>query len=756
MAVSCTIPKKFQKGKPFVYKTTIDIDANLPNSERQKLREGLEIQLDDSLKVRSVIAIGFPSLFYNRISKPPVFDTLAIERSKTFMTAGLSARGYFDPTITDTFSIDTVGEQMRAKIRFNVVPGKQLKFDSISYELSSPGLQQLVLASRDQSLVKKGEPYSIQVISAELDRMLVIFRDNGYYKLAKEDFTAEQDTVLAALIDPTLDPFEQVRLLEELNKKRQNPTIKVAFKQRPPRDSSHLNQYYIGKVNVFPDMENIDDTTTTNKQHVLYDSYNFYFNSRKFRRSYLARNILLRKDSLYKQSNYFSTVNSFNNAGAWQQVDIELKERYDSTVSLLDADIQLFPARRQSVNIDFETSRNAGDYLTTGQLFGIGLNLGMLNRNAFREAIQSSTNLRFGIELGKDIIQTLQVSGSQNFYIPRFVLPFRVKNEKKFIAPKTIINIGAAYTSRKDLFDVRSGNASLSYEWTKRNHTWRYYPLNVEYTDVLKKPPFDTLEQKIPYLKIAFNNGLIISQILSYTTGKATEDNIWIFKAQIEESGGLFGMIKRLEEGALRRFVKGDVEFKYLINNPNKKSVWAFRAFGGYGYSYGRTGSEPEYALPFFKAYFGGGPYSMRAWQVRQLGPGHNNYYDTVRAGEQTGIDRFGDIKLECNVEYRFNLFTLWGVKVKSALFTDIGNIWTRSTFGDEKFKGSDFQIGNFYRDLAIGGGTSLRIDFDFFLIRLDWAYKLKDPLYSDENAGWFRKLNIDSGQLQFGIGYPF
>ena len=749
MAASCTIPKKYQKGKAFVYKTNIDINANMPISDKQALKNGLENQLDDSLKVRSVLAIGFPALFYNKLSKPPVFDSLSISRSKTFMTALLNSKGYFGPSITDTFTIDTVRDQMRVKVRFVVNPGKQLKLDSVAYNITTPELQQLALQSIEKSLLKKGEPYSIQRISAELDRLLTIFRDNGYYKIAKEDLYVEQDTVLAALIDPTLDPFEQLRLLEELKKKREKPTINLYVKQNVPRDSTHLNKFYIGAVNVHPDMENIDDTATASKQKATLNRYTFYYNTRKFRRSFLARNISLRPDSLYKQSDYFNTVNSFNNAGAWQQVDIDLKERYDS-LSILDAEIRLFPARKQSMNIDFETSRNAGDYLTTGQLFGIGLNLGLLNRNAFREAVQSSSNVRFGIELGSKFIQTLQANASQNFYVPRFILPFKIKNEKKLIAPKTIVSIGAAYTNRKDFFEVRSANASISYEWTQKNHTWRYYPLNVEYTDVNKKDAFRKLEDSIPSLKTAFNNGLIISQVLSYTTGQAVGTKLWLFQARLEESGALFGLIDRLERGALRRFIKADVEYKHLLDQP--KSTWAFRIFGGYGYSYGRTGNEPETSLPFFKAYFGGGPYSMRAWQVRQLGPGSNTYYDTT----QSGIDRFGDVKLEGNIEYRFNIATIAGVKLKSALFVDMGNIWTRTKVADEKFSGSEFRVENLYKDLAIGGGTSLRLDFDFFLLRLDWAYKLKNPFYANESNGWFHKLQIDSGQLQFGIGYPF
>ncbi len=46
---------------------------------------------------------------------------------------------------------------------------------------------------------------------------------------------AEHDTVVAALIDPTLDPFEQFELLDSLSKKKREPTINIVFKQRVPK-----------------------------------------------------------------------------------------------------------------------------------------------------------------------------------------------------------------------------------------------------------------------------------------------------------------------------------------------------------------------------------------------------------------------------------------------------------------------------------------------------------------------------------------
>jgi outer membrane protein insertion porin family len=107
-------------------------------------------------------------------------------------------------------------------------------------------------------------------------------------------------------------------------------------------------------------------------------------------------------------------------------------------------------------------------------------------------------------------------------------------------------------------------------------------------------------------------------------------------------------------------------------------------------------------------------------------------------------------------MEYRFGLGTLFGVKVKSAVFADVGNIWYRNNLGDPELNDAVFHLYNLYRDLAVAGGTSLRFDFDYFMIRFDWAYKLKNPVYSDVNYGWFQHLSLNQGQFQLGIGLPF
>jgi outer membrane protein assembly factor BamA len=231
------------------------------------------------------------------------------------------------------------------------------------------------------------------------------------------------------------------------------------------------------------------------------------------------------------------------------------------------------------------------------------------------------------------------------------------------------------------------------------------------------------------------------------THGIATD----FFTLSGESSGFFLGFIKSLNDGALWRFVRGNAE--YRRHWDWRTTELAFRLFAGGGLAYGKPGPEQE-TLPFYKAFFAGGPNTMRGWTIRQLGLGSGKFYDTADGGI---LDRFGDIQLEANAEYRFPLGTVFGVKLQSALYLDAGNIWDRHPIDTTSAqKGSDFEINNFYNSIAVDGGTGLRLVFQWFLIRLDYAYKFKDPESIHLPDTWFPNFNLLKGQFQLGIGYPF
>ena len=226
----------------------------------------------------------------------------------------------------------------------------------------------------------------------------------------------------------------------------------------------------------------------------------------------------------------------------------------------------------------------------------------------------------------------------------------------------------------------------------------------------------------------------------------------------------MLGRIKSLGN-KIYQYTKGEAEFRQSIKF--RKTELAYRFFGGIGYNYSNDPNIGR-SLPFFKQFVAGGPNSMRAWPLRQLGLGSSLVSDTSVIFR----DRFGDIQMEANIEYRFPLATISTVKINSAFFLDMGNIWNlRSNVGNPNSK---LEWRRFARDIAIAAGTGLRFDFNYFLIRFDFAYKAKDPTRK-YNYGWMKirdfewrnkefQIRDDNGRLlrrnnyafQLGIGLPF
>ena len=152
--------------------------------------------------------------------------------------------------------------------------------------------------------------------------------------------------------------------------------------------------------------------------------------------------------------------------------------------------------------------------------------------------------------------------------------------------------------------------------------------------------------------------------------------------------------------------------------------------------------------LPYEKRYFSGGANSVRGWSVRGLGPGSFRGND----GRIDFINQTGDIKLDLNAEYRAHIF--W--KLDGALFIDAGNIWTLRNYSDQP--GGQFKFDTFWRQIAVAYGLGVRLNFDYFILRLDGGMKAVNPAYTDSRRH-FPVIHPDFGRdfsLHFAVGLPF
>lgn len=770
---------------PFVFANEIHVAPGvIAKDEQKRLETELDNYWDDTVKARTIQQFG---VFY-RIKKAQRFDTIGLSRSRVFMNSFLQSQGYYNAVLRDTFRIDTFRagrpkEQLRVTTVMNIDPGKRLRLDSIAHQLvdtlhapQDSMLQQLALQVKADALLKPGDPYSKQIIAAELDRLIAWFRQNGYYRLNRENLAALVDTTDQLVDSLILDPFELARITSAAaERRRMNPTADVTVMQATQAkeiayDTAVIKQYRIGNIYYYPET----NPTSIPDSLLRYGTFNLRQNrtgslamkfpgaNPLFRMRPLIRHTYLTKGGLYNEKLFYKTINAFGQMGPWQQVDVRDSIRNDS----IDFHIFLSPNRRYNIKTDFELTRSSGDFASSNNLFGIGGNLSYLDRNFLHRANQFTPFVRAGIELNLNrrdqLLQTFQFGTGLSWIIPHLEFPkvwaFFGIHEKNLDATRTVVNVNATYTDRRDFFRVRSFNTNAAFEFRKDNSGYSIRFPNIELYSLdtldLLRVAFD----QNPFLRTAFNTGSVFSVIGTHTKTVSSRKNRALShyrRIGLEYAGfGIPALAPKLKDNVYH-YLKGELE--YIAKWQFPKNAFVVRGFFGMGYNLVNDATIGK-SLPFFKQYVAGGPNSMRAWGLRQLGLGSSLKSETAPDFK----DRFGDLQLEGNIEYRFQLADVGGAIFSSAVFTDFGNLWNVKK--DALNPGAEFRFDKLYDDLAVGLGVGLlRLNVANFILRVDFALKVKDPTRQG-NSGWLdfgkfswkNEYGNSNYAFQLGIGLPF
>ena len=754
LLVSCgVVPKDYPHDKPFVYETNINLEGNFSKDEKDRLVSELKNQLDDSMRVRTVYKFFYKGINRSVLVRPPVFDSASADRSMLFMKSLLNKLGYLRDSIsydTAVIVVDADPPQLRTTVTFNVVPNQLFRIDSVSHVINNNDLQALTDATKKRSVLKKGEPFAQHLISDELTRLVELYRENGYLKFGFEELAGVWDTLNLAILRPTIDPFDIV-MLEELRRRRDSPTADIEVRLRPGHDIEKLKKYFVGNTIIYPDFNPLD-TTGKIPDRFVYDS-NFTFITYRdiFKKKFIAQNIFFKRGDLYNQKRSVRTITRFNEIGAWRLVNIEQIPR--GTTDTVDFEVYLTPASKYSITANIEGSfNNSTSIILRENLLGIGGNVQLVNTNFGRTANRGATTARYSTEVdakGK-FVKTIQTSISHTIVFPRAIPNFKWIPDRLRDKFRTGLTFSLANTDRKDFFNLTSLNTSWGYTFQLNNKLFSLRLPNIEYVHVNKRDSLIEFLDENPSLKSVFpENGLVLSAQAGFSIRGGQRNFSQILKTNIEASGfPEFIDLPILD--SLFKFVRIDAEF--IHNRQYGKKNLVFRSFVGAGFAMTTKERPTDPNLPFFKQFSAGGPYSMRAWGIRLLGPGSTmEFRDTVPI-------RFGEFQFETNLEYRFPLFKVGGYAVNSCLFTDIGNVWFIKPKKD--FPDGTLTSKSFVKDLAVGIGTGLRFDFNFLLVRFDYAIKVKNPSPEPVNAKgqnqWFYDFSPWNGIVQLGINYPF
>jgi len=672
------------------------------------------------------------------IGEPPViYDSLLTDRTVKQLGLYLNNKGFFHNKV----SYRTKLHKNKVKLFYEIEARTPYTINHLSYKFHDPSIGGYVLYKKDNSLIKIGDNYDVDILDKERERIKKVLKERGFYKFS--------NNFIKYKVDSTIGNNKIDIVLEILNNKvidsSNDSIIKVPHKK-----------YNINNINVFIGKnlksQSINDYDTTSYKNV----YFFYNDKLRFKPKMLRHAINYNPKDNYSIVDQNITYKHLSELRLFKTISMQYEE-LDS--NRLNSNIYLSPLADKSFAIEGIGTNTGGD-------LGIEGNLIFQNKNLFGGGEYFTAKLKGGVEIQRVVsvssddneifgspFNTIEFGPEVSLEFPRFLLPFNLENFSKRSNPKT--NISSTFNIQQRPEYYRNlAQFSFGYFWNETSTKKHFVtPFNISYVKLNLTPEFkEKIEaENNPFLENSYTDHFISAIQYSYIFNNQDLNkikNFAYFRFNFETTGNLLTSYNKLtnqplneETGAydflgIRYAEYFKTEFDLRFYSQKESSSFVKRIAVGVGKPYGNLN-----VLPFEKSYFGGGSNGIRAWQARSLGPG------SLPDSLTSTVNQIGELKIETNLEYRFDITKVF----EGALFVDAGNIWILTK--DEKRPNAEINLSRLYQDLAIGIGAGLRLDFNFFIIRFDLATPLKDP--SSKNPKEYKVL-LKKTNLNLGIGYPF
>jgi len=670
--------------------------------------------------------------------EPPVL----LSSVKPGVTRAIIDSKLFNIGIFKSYTESKIVEKKRTgKVIYTSHVHKPYRIKDLIYAISDDSLSRLILTGKGKSLIKPGDDYNLDLLKAERIRIDAILKDNGYFYFNPDYLLFKADT----------------------SNVNHDVTFKLTLKDSIPNNA--LTVFRINNVYINQNYSLNERRVDTTRDTLIYKNIVFLGKEARMRirPKVLSKSIYLRKNEIFSRQNHIITLNRLMSMGNFKLVQINFSENHSAGPGLLDVNILMTPMPKHTFRAEIDMVSKSNNYT------GPRMNLSILNRNAFNGAELLNLNLAGSFEA--------QLSGAEkNYYsysynpqleltFPRFLVPFKIRQTNSLYVPTTHLLLSYNHLKRVNYFDMNTFRFVYGFKWKeniRKEHELN--PVDISFTKVTNQSAvFSALLDSIPFLKKSYEEQFIAGGNYSFTYNEqmmAGKKMQYYFHLISELAGTSFYIAKsifgekvsssnpsKVIGSVFSQYSKLSVDGRAYLNFKDKNKL-AMRVFAGVAKPFGNS-----LILPYSKQFFSGGPNSLRAFQINSVGPGtYNQKTDTL------GILQLGgDIKLETNIEYRFNIYSYF----KGAVFVDAGNVWLQKS--NPSNLGSPFLFSKFMDQMAVGTGFGLRVDVSFFILRFDLAFPIRKP-WLDENKRWVAdQINFGSSVwrkdnlvLNVAIGYPF
>ena len=649
----------------------------------------------------------------------------------------LRNNGFFRGDVT--YELVPQKNPRKGKIGYTIHLDSLFTLDSVSYVNFPAPIQSLIDSTREESLIKRHSPFSINQLDAERLRISTLLRNNGYYF-----YTPSYASYLA-------DTFA-------VENKSQ-----LRFQLADGVPEAALRKWYIGKLDVSFRKSAREQLTDSVQRRYL----TLHFNGKKspIMPRVVLRNLRLRPRQAFSYEKYQESASKINATGVFSSTDFQFVPRTDCDTLDLKLNCTF------DKPYDFYIEGNAIGR-TSGR-YGPEAKIGLTRRNAFRAGEKLDLNLHGSYEWQKSAnsnMNSYQYGADVSIEFPRIIAPFynsdRIRRDKNgkpvmrrfFSSPTTFAKVSSDVVRRPEYYKMHIVTGEWTYRWqSSANSRHEFSPLTLKYQYMNSHTSrFDSIVTNNPYLAATMEDCFTPKMRYTYMyTSPATKRHPIRWEFTVEESGNLLSLWdyigghsfsekgKTLFKTPYSQFLRFETGFtKTWTLSPTSRVVGHFN--GGVIYNYGNSSEAP-----YSEYFYAGGANTIRAFGVREIGPGA---FDGTGLGRQMGyLIQNGELKLVGNLEYRTRLFG----DLNGAIFLDAGNVWD---FNDEFVEKGGFPttVKDFVKQTALGTGLGIRYDMGFLVIRLDWGLAIHCP-YDTGKSGYFNVPSFKGAHtLHFAIGYPF
>jgi len=766
LLASCSNTKYLDKGEYLLQKNEIDIPKEKTQQDTRDIESGLEPFIKQKPNARFLFLFKTELWFYNIANagkdnkfnnwikeklgeEPVIYDSSKTRKSTELIESYLHNKGYFFGEVSYEHKL----EEQKAYVTYKVKPKTLYSIGEVTYPSGERRVDKIVKKNSEASELASGTPFDVDKLKAERERIANLLRNNGFYS------------------------FNKKYVYYDLDSSNNNQKVDVDVRIKSPSDSADHQVYKINKVFVYTDYSFDREYNKSELDTITKDEYHFIAEEHKYQSKVLINAIFFEQSNKYRLQDNKNTINALADLNIFKFINVKFRESVTQK-KRLNVHIYLTPAKKQEMSVEVEVN-NSTDYD-----LGSAVTYNYKNKNIFRGAELFNLNLTGGLEtqFGNDqtFLNTLDFTGEARLKLPQFLVPFEPATFSKNNRPKTIFSIKYNYQKRINFYSLYSTNFSFGYEWRETDQKQHFvYPVVINQVELLQREEeFNRILRESPVLRSSFTNQRIIganyTYIFSNQSVKPADSDFFFLKANLDLAGNLLHGVNwigsqfndkeppyKILGRPYSQYSRANIDYRYYFQLGDKSKV-VTRVAGGLGVPYGNAD-----VLPYVKQFFTGGSNNIRAWRVRTLGPGSFNIRESAvyDDNDDAFIDQTGDMKLEANAEYRFDIFQM----LKGAFFVDAGNIWLLE--GDTTRSDAKFTYDSFYKEIAVGTGAGLRLDFDFFVIRFDVGLKTHDPSLPKGSKWVFRRLYDERWQTEFekrnqekyrffnfnlSIGYPF